>query len=895
MEKPIVILSVVPPQITGKQWHFAALRIEKNRKPRYLLFTRNQAYLTSEDKNRDRAKVKEFIINSNVFVRDSDTVTHCLNLLDSSINLTQLIEVKEILAIFYPFLSKHGLPEAGSLFVQRIKYRSPAHKEVREIWKLLKTCFAIGLNFDVGYLNNLEEHTKGLACGSLITALRRQIIKQFPDRPIRTGLNLNEEGFNLFTSEAEVQAEHIPESPEWVRQCFQKGGLLSKNLAGYEDRAVQSRMAEAVIEGFTQARNYIIEAGTGTGKTLAYLIPALWWARKNKSRVIIATYTITLQEQLFYKDLPFLQKILPFKTKGALLKGKNNYVCLQSFYQDKPDDKLPKNEKLVKAGIFTWLSQTISGDFSEIAHLQNISGIWKKYGADNPYCQPNECQFASRCFMLKARKRAEEADLIVINHSLLLADIKTKNKILPEYNDLIIDEAHNIYQTALKQLGFAISREQMASLTDRISGKKGSLHHSLQKNRFIWAQIYPLINWSEFDTCLKNILDVSLGITEQTNELFAICQEILQGRLNLRIDEVKLGEGTYAVFTVAIENLLNRLAGLIDVLNKLYNILAVESEQLDRIRLEILRNKSDLELIYDGLQVIVSDNSENMVTYLENNNGIYLKNTVVDIAPILKEWIFSKINCTVLTSATLTVADSFAYFARDTGIDNYLSLKLKSPFDYSQQMLFSIVNDLQVQKIPEGDLAVKTANFISRIAEVMNGRTLILFTSHRYLRLVYSHLTQEMAASRLNILAQRINGSREVLLQEFMKNKQSILLGTSSFWEGIDLPGEALRCVIMTKLPFWPPDTPVLEAKANLLAGQGYDPFQDLHLPEAIIRFKQGFGRLIRTQDDKGVVILLDDRILHKYYGKFFLKSLPIISYFRGSAASVLEQVGYWV
>lgn len=893
----IVVLSLIPPKMPKEEWDFAALKIEKGAAPRYFIFSLDQGYDGANDLEKYNLLMDDFLSDSFVFVFETGTVTLFDQLFRNKVSSKQFIEVRELLILCCPSLSQYGLQDLSAKinFGKRFLPRSPAHQEVRLIWEVLKFCWTKALNLDVGYLSNLEEYAKGLNSEPLIGFLKKEIVKQYPDRPIRTGLDTKEESGTLFAERPENEPDAVPISGEWVGNCFRQGGLLSKSFSGYEDRTAQATMAEAIIKGFVESRDVLIEAGTGTGKSLAYLIPAIWWAKKEKKRVIVASHTITLQEQLFFKDLPLLHKILPFQFKKALLKGKNNYLCLKSFYQDRPNEECSLKERLVKAGILSWIRETSTGDFSEIPFLQNVNLIWKKYGADNPYCQPAECQFARRCYLLKIRKKAEDADLIVINHSLLLADIKTNHKILPEYSDLIVDEAHNIYQTALKQLGFEISLEQAIRLIDNITGGKGGLVPILKRNRPFWAEVYPTVNWTEFYNHLEKVSPFCTEITEQFKELFRMCQEVVGGRLNIRIDESKLGTTVFSAFMIMLENLVNRLTELTDVLSRLHSSLALEGEQMESVRYEILKNKNDLAQIIDGLKAIASKEEGNRVTYLEKSNVIYLKNTYIDIVGILQERVFSKNNSTVLTSATLTVADKFDYFARDIGVKEYLSLKLDSPFDYERQMLFCIVKDLQVKQWSEEILAVKAASFIKRIAEVMGGRTLVLFTSHRYLRLVHAQLQHDVLDSGLNVLAQGIDGTREVLLQDFMKNKHSLLLGTSSFWEGIDIPGDSLRCVIMTKLPFWPPDSPILEAKAQLLESQGYDPFQDLHLPEAIIRFKQGFGRLIRTKEDKGVVILLDDRILKKYYGKSFLKSLPILSYYQGSPENVLKQVGHWV
>lgn len=894
MKQSIVVISLVAPQEPGEKWYFAALRFAEGYNPKYLFLTLEDECCDPKELAQICLRVESILKDSIVFVFDLKTASYLSKLLKIKYP-AEFIDVRELLIIFYPTRFQDIMEEFSNKtsFRNKKSFRSPAHREVRIIWDVLSLCWEEALKADLGFIGKLEEYTRGLSCEGFIKILKKEVIKRYPDRPINTGYPSRKADVNLFASAKNDFAE-IPETAKWVEDCFSQGGLLAKSFPGYEDRNIQTAMAKAILQGFNESKDVLIEAGTGTGKSLAYLIPALWWSRKQEEKVIIATHTITLQEQLYFKDLPLLQSILPFTFKKALLKGKNNYLCLKSFYQDKPLDDFSYHENLVKTGILSWIRETETGDFSEISHLHSISPIWRKYGADNPYCQPGECQFSRQCFMLKARKKADEADLIVINHSLLLADIKTNNKVLPEFSSLIIDEAHNIYQTALKQLGFELSPEQIYRLIDNITTGKGSFVNGLKKNRAIFLEVFPAIDWTRFYKTVEEIPGNCYQVTEQARDIFNLANSILAGRLNIRIDEEKIDNNVYSAFMIAVENLINRLAELTDVFNKLYSFTGLENEQLDQVRQEILKNKLELIPIIEGLKDIVINEQGNRVTYLEKTNSIYLKNTLIDIVGILRERIFQKNNCTVLTSATLTVADSFEYFARDIGLQDYYSLKLDSPFDYPKQMLFSITNDIRGNQ-PEEDLVEKTADFIKRIAEIMDGKTLVLFTSHRYLRIIQSKLLPELQVSGLKVLAQGIDGSREMLLQDFIKNKNCILLGTSSFWEGIDIPGDTLKCVIMTKLPFWPPDSPILEAKARLLEKQGYDPFNDLYLPEAIIRFKQGFGRLIRTKDDKGVVILLDNRILNKRYGRSFLKSLPILSYCHGSSESVLRHVQDWI
>ncbi len=900
LKDSIVILSMTLSNHEDRpeEWDFSALRVIEGEKPKYFLFSIDVGKGLRTPSEHYQQEIIDFLGDSTVLVGDSKTIILTNKLLGDILNPKDILDITELLLIFYPTSCKLGPEDIGHKLGLKPKHKffSPAHKNTRFYWGLLSKCYQKGISLDIGLISQLQEFTKGLAIEAVFQYLIKQITKYYPDRPIRTGGYAQALDRLPPLLDAEPKHGELPLSSDWVLRCFQSGGLLSQHLPGYEDRRIQVKMAKTILDGFEESTNTLIEAGTGTGKSIAYLIPALWWAINNKTRIIVATHTITLQEQLFYKDLPFLHKVLPFTFKTSLLKGKGNYICLHRFYHEQiSGEQLTKSEQIGLAGMCFWIRESLTGDFGELPYTKEFNWIWKRYGADNPYCKPNDCRYAKQCFMLRARKKAEEADLVVINHSLLLADIKTNHKTLPDYTDLVIDEAHNLYQTAFKQLGFELSFEHISRLLGNIYQGRSSLVYTLRKSQDIWALAYPTVDWSEFIHALDKIPEYGESIMVQANELFSLCANILSRRLNLRLDKTKIGKDGYSAFLVCVENLMIRFKMLVLTFDRLNSYLPSDNSQFERAKFDIGLVKNDLTQIIGGLTTISQDEGESRVTYLERSHVIYLKSTLIDIASILKEKIFNEKNSTVLTSATLSVADTFSYFARDVGLDDYKSIKLASPFDYNEQMLFCVVNDHPFDDRSEYSSAIDTASFIKQIAEVMTGRTLVLFTSHRYLRLVRDELESNLSGTDLQVLAQGIDGSREELLHTFMQDNHQILLGTSSFWEGVDIPGDALKCVIMVRLPFWPPDSPILEAKAKLLESRGLDAFNELHLPEAIIRFKQGFGRLIRTREDKGVVILLDDRILKRYYGKAFLKSLPILSYYRGNSDKVINQVLKWV
>jgi len=901
----MIILSYIPSAFPGERSELAALKIKKGELPAYLLLSWQEEPLNVKD------KLKDMLQDALVFtdkLPDLSLFIHDLGIEPATIKEVQLIDVRELITIFYPTYACSGLEDiaAENGFRRNRKTFSRAQRQVRMLWDIICLCWDKGLKSDAGYLSKLKELTRKLTCYPFIRLLEKEVIRNYPDRPIFTGQYQPNQSFSLFEENLTAPEEAIPAGERWVEACFEAGGLLASNLPGYEDRQMQRVMARAIIEGFTSSRNLIIEAGTGTGKSAAYLLPALWWAKSKGKKVVVATHTITLQEQLNNKDLPFLSKVLPFRFKTAILKGKSNYLCLRNFFYDQLTEDLGAEESLAYAAILSWIRDTTTGDITELPYLGTGSRFWRKYSADNGDCWPADCRFARDCFLLKAKKKAEEADLLIINHALLFADIKTNHNLLPEFAYLVIDEAHNIYSTALKQLGFEISLEQVSRMLENINGGRGCLVNMLKKNLPALTQIFPAANWTEFQDLLEESGPNCVEAMEYAKTVFRLLDSLLIGKTGLRLSPDKLGLNSFETLWVALENLVGKLRVISGILGKLTAFLAFDLEQLDKLRYEILKCNADLSRVIEGLNNIMSSapaasataaavpEAADKVTYAEKSNTLYLKHTAVDIAAILNENIFERNQCTVLTSATLTIAGSFDYFAQEIGLTCYQGIQLDSPFDYEKQMQFCIVNDLPVYSSADASVPVKAAALMARIAAEMNGRTLILFTSHHYLRLIYGLLQQNLNGSGLRILAQGIDGGREFLLQEFMKNERSVLLGASSFWEGVDIPGERLSCVIITKLPFSPPDSPIFEAKTRLYESRGRDPFYDLHLPEAVIRFKQGFGRLIRSKEDRGMVILLDDRVIKKHYGRYFLKSLPLPTHLRGSAERIAEVVKRW-
>ncbi len=804
----------------------------------------------------------------------------------------------ELARIFFPSLKQYSL----SFLAEKLQLNRDnlsLHRALSDAylsWKLLEKCWEKGKNFDLSLYDQAQPLLSNWEGRGFFDGLRKEIIRAFPARPIRTGLVLadGEEGlFNYGGSEE----EKFPDQALWVKECFAEGGLLESQLKGYESRSGQIEMAAEIADSLIQSQNIVIEAGTGTGKSMAYLIPVLWWAKKMRRKIIVATHTIPLQEQLFQKDLPKLQNILPFSFKAALLKGRGNYFCLKRWrtLSNNPDH-LNLGEKLALLSVLIWVRETLSGDLQELPQGQERVSFWMRLNTEEELCIPSQCSYATQCFLLRARKKAEEAQLVVINHSLLFSDLKTGFNVLPEYHHLIVDEAHHFYNSALEQLGVSLNREGLQRLTEMIYRAQGvSLYGNVRHRLSRMEEESPLIAWELFKNDLDTLPGLCRALNEQGEELFQLFVGIAGDSISFRLTNQHKNSPWWSSMVAQVENMAGRTKELLRCLGNLIAAVGQEDgEIIEALKAEINSYRQELEGIVEILKLILDVDNRERVVWLERSPSITIKSSAVDVSGILQEKVFSRLASSVLTSATLTVSGGFEHFLSDMGLEkNTRTLLVDSPFDYNEQMRLLVVKHLFSGQ-GENSMVEPLARFISAAAKRMEGRTLVLFTSHRLLQMTYPILQEKLHEENLDILGQGIDGSRKGLLEEFQRNPRSVLLGANSFWEGIDIPGAGLSCVILVKLPFWPPSLPLIEARSELLTAQGKNPFQDLMLPEAIIRFKQGFGRLIRTKEDRGVVILLDERAVEKSYGRLFFASLPIDTHFRGDTQAILKKLEDW-
>ncbi len=674
---------------------------------------------------------------------------------------------------------------------------------------------------------------------------------------------------------------------------------MRSTLKQYEEREAQNQMFATVMEALQKDKHLLIEAGTGTGKSLGYLLPALYQSVKTGQKVTVSTHTINLQEQLRERDIPLLTQVMDFPFRAAIFKGRGHYLCLRKFEHkiNKREFATPKEDLITAAQMIVWLTMTETGDDEELNLSSRGGDFWETVASDSDSCLGRSCPWFRKCFYHRARHEAGTADVIVTNHSKLFTDVKASHQLLPSYEHLIIDEAHHLEEVAGKHLGlhmkyFTFIHPLTRLFKDSKTGQLPALRQMLNQSGMEQAT-----GWS-------STIDSMYGEAVEAKEAWDKLSEMLFAMLPERSDASPGESGQFSARLKpsdkpkgwsdagALEQQIYLILGeLIRQGDRLLQEVEDELEDFgtESLMIDLKGLFKDLAGFRENLRFFMKMEDETTVYWLEASGQFRSKSlqfyaVPVDVSRQLKEMFFDKKSSVVLTSATLSVDKSFQYMidqlglqeAADTG--RLLTSMLPSPFNYREQALLVIPRDFPSVKGSIGDeLFVSTlVQSLSKAAQATKGRMLVLFTSYRMLRQVHEPLKESLAASDITVLGQGVDsGSRSRLTRRFQEAKSAVLLGTSSFWEGVDIPGDALTCLAIVRLPFQPPNQPLLEAKSELLRQQNKNPFMQLSVPQAVIRFKQGFGRLVRTGQDRGVVILYDTRVLESYYGKHFLYSLP--------------------
>jgi ATP-dependent DNA helicase DinG len=614
-----------------------------------------------------------------------------------------------------------------------------------------------------------------------------------------------------------------------ARELLGPDGPFAKEVAGFAPRESQQDMADAVEDAIANGHNLIAEAGTGTGKTFAYLVPAL----RSGKRVIVSTGTKTLQDQLFHRDLPRVREVLGARLRTSLLKGRANYLCLYRLDQTHKEGRFTTREQAPHLhATRAWAQRTSSGDRGEFAEVPEDSPLWPRITSTAENCVGAECPMFADCFVVKARRAAQEADVVVVNHHLLFADLAIKQEgfgeILPGANAFILDEAHQIPELAGQFFSSSVTSRQITELANDVLAECGSVSGSLASLRESVEAISPATKKARHSL---DRLPAKGGFAAIENDADA------QTDLHALSD-------TMRALTDALEKQAERSRGLASVHERAANIC-------------------------QRLQEVTDGDANGAVHWYElSPHGFTLHATPLDLAPPLRALREQSNASWIFTSATLSVAGEFQHFSRQLGLDDPVAMSLASPFDFTRQALAYVPKGLPEPNDPSYTERVVAA--ARPVLDAARGRTFMLFTSHRALR-----RAAELLVDIPYPLFAQGTAPRHQLLTEFRESGNGVLLGAASFWEGVDVAGEALSCVIIDKLPFAAPDDPVLEARLSALRENGGNPFFDWQIPAAVIALKQGAGRLIRDVADRGVLMLCDPRITSRAYGKLFLKSLP--------------------
>ncbi|MDO9067461.1 MAG: helicase C-terminal domain-containing protein [Deltaproteobacteria bacterium] len=708
-------------------------------------------------------------------------------------------------------------------------------------------------------------------------------------------------------------------SLEEISRVFAADGMMA-HLKGYEQREEQLRMAFAVAEAFNNDRVALVEAGTGTGKSLAYLIPGILWATRNNQRVVISTNTINLQEQLIKKDLPFLARNSQAEFKAVLVKGRGNYACLRKLEHAEAEPALfPDEFSAELTAIIEWSRCCQDGCRSDLAFTPHRN-TWEEICCEADQCGRSRCKHFGRCFFYRARREASSARILIVNHSLLLSDIVLRKEtgydataILPPFTRLIFDEGHHLEDVATSHLSLVIARsailKQILRLVPQKSNRAGLLTIILSRiTRDLPESLEGL--YAELSGLLESHLlpkahDLA-GLTERTMDWLALSME--HDSSGLSGQEQKLRITPEVERTSFWQEIRLRLQALADVLNDYTSALRTlvrRSEELpEKLREKLADQLLDtggiegrLQAIADGLLFFISE-ADGYCRWIETRTGgrgvrAKLCAAPLDVSALVKETVLDRIKTIIVTSATLTVGGEFGYLKKRAGFgllpkERLTELRLTSPFDYARQVFVAIPEEMP-EPTSTGYREALEEHILKAVA-ISHGGAFILFTSYDLLNRVYAALSPQLARLGLTSLKQGETG-RHTLLAQFRKEGNAVLFGTDSFWEGVDVKGDALRLVIIARLPFQVPTEPVQQARAEKIKADGGDSFRSYSVPQAVIKFRQGFGRLIRSRNDRGAVLILDRRVINKGYGRIFLRSLPETEIVRGGSEEIFEKM----
>ena len=836
--------------------------------------------------------------------------------------------------IFLPFLNSHKLTNIAEYFQIKTENIHRAIFDAEITGLILQKITDFIINFvkpdEINFLVTLAEFCNKPEMGTnrfsykttndyllpYMTLLRDHMIKHALKRSAFDKSPFAFKHYNYIENKAEKEIDPS------IDAIFKQNGMFQKSFENYELRQGQIDMSKSILDAFIKEEYLIVEAGTGVGKSLAYLVPSLLFSQKTKKKIVVSTNTKNLQEQLLFKDLPLIMKAIDLSFLAVLVKGRDNYLCMrkwqeiyESFILKQANNPFSPSEAKGLLYLFLWAINTKTGDITENQSFHNskYSYIWKRLSSDRHLCLGRKCRFFSKCFLMEVRQKAEKANLLIINHSLLFSDFQNEQPTLGEIDYLIFDEAHNLLHSAPGYLGFSISFPDVIGFLNTIFAIRNDFQYGMIVN-LKNSVLKSIIRDEEKEGLIKSI--------EKLTDYMKDSKEIVELPFRLSGEIVKQ-KGAYNKLRIKHHDKLEQWVGALVALQTYLNKVLSELKSIHgRIMLYESKQFHDQDTMLEFLEKTTENinqlarNIEELIdpelskyAYWLSSLDIQTENFPIGVfnyAPIqvndiLPDIIYRKIKSLIFTSATLSLKNGFKFFKSSMGLDKFekdksqdwsrivLEQTVLSPFDYDRQSL--ILNTEFLPHISDAYFMPQSRDLIKTILSENKVGTLILFTAKKDLEMIYDGIEQVCYENDILLLAQKGASGRGNILNQFIHDGKAVLLGTNSFWEGVDVQGESLELLILHKLPFQAPTEPIVEALHEKLEREGKNSFMHYSLPIALLRMRQGIGRLIRSKTDRGVILILDNRISTKFYGQYFKDIIPANIYSTKNPAETIDLI----
>ncbi|MBV6401480.1 MAG: putative ATP-dependent helicase DinG [Anaerolineales bacterium] len=870
----------------------------------------------SDAETRNAPKLRDIIHDLEAFVGDAPVVGHNIRFdlgfiqkQAGILNYNEVIDTYEIAAVVMPTASRYNLGSLGKQLGILLPATHRALDDAKVTMAAFNKLFEMARELPrelVDEIVRLSEPVEWDARWVFQQILGAQAKEGIKAKKISKKKNQAEWADDSKFPPLDNPEEPSPLNTEEVASVLEYGGPFSQYFDSFEQRPEQVAMMRSVADALSYGNHLMVEAGTGVGKSFAYLVPAALFSLQNNTRVVVSTNTINLQDQLIQRDLPNLSQALDLDFRFSVLKGRSNYLCPRKVENMRSSYPRNADEMRVLAKVLVWQLNNSSGDRSEL----NLTGptereVWNRMSAEDDACTTETCikRMGGACPFHRVKTASQSAHVLVVNHALLLSDVATGSKVLPEYSHLIIDEGHHLESATTNAMSFRLNQFDMDRMMKEVGGSNAGVLGKLL------GETNATLRPSDFGLLQKKVshaTDMAFRIEQMNREFFNVLSEFArlqregqppsnyawQARVLPATRTLPFWDEVEMAWDATGETLRNLLTELAQIYKAAADLYAEGHDNLEDVMGDISNVTRRLTEAEANISGMISKPIQGMVYWIEvqpNQNRLSLNAAPLSVASLVEKNIWHEKRSVVLTSATLTTHGEFQYLRNTLGAAEAEEMQLGSPYDYESAALLYIANDIP-EPNQNGYEQMLNKTLIAT-AKATGGRMLVLFTSYSALKKAAREITAPLAREDIYVYEQGDGASPNALLESFKATERAVLLGTKSFWEGVDVPGESLSVVVITKLPFDVPTDPLIAARSEMYE----DSFNQYYLPEAILKFRQGFGRLIRTASDRGVVAILDRRVLTKQYGRMFLESLPPCTARQGPASNLPREAGSWL